>query len=191
MKMVDESNDLNTDFDSNEDTQILYDSVRYLLNGKDEVAHKFYDYYGTINKLITEDKMTMSKLLRWCNMILNYPYYYRFQLSGRTVIIVHAGIIESREGWRGKFGNKEEFYLYARRESILIGGVKRGMVVAGHPPTITKRMFSFNNGEVFRYYDQEKDCIFYDIDCGCAYHEIEPSATLACIRLEDEKVFYL
>ena len=46
------------------------------------------------------------------------------------------------------------------------------------------------NHDVFRYYDREKDCIFYDIDCGCVYCEVEPSATLACIRLEDEEIFY-
>ena len=190
MKKVDKANDLCTDYDSNEDTLILYETVRYLLKEKGEVALKFYDYYGTINKLLTEDKVTMNDLLKWQKMILDYPYYYKFQLGGRTVVVVHAGYIENLEAIRDRFENIEEFYLYAREESIQIGGVRHGMVIAGHTPTITKKMFSFNNGEVFRYYDQERDCIFYDIDCGCAYYEVEPTAALACIRLEDEKIFY-
>lgn len=191
MKKVDVANELYTDFSSNEDSIILYETVRYLLKEKGEVALKFYDYYGTINKLLTEDKVTMNDLLKWQNMIMNYPYYYKFELGGRTVIIVHAGYIESLETSGGRFENIEEFYLYAREESIQIGGVSHGMVIAGHTPTITKKMFSYNDGEVFRYYDNEKDCIFYDIDCGCAYAEVEPSASLACIRLEDEEIFYL
>lgn len=190
MKKVDEANELYTDFGSNEDSIILYDTVRYILKEKGEDALKFYDYYGTINKLLTEDKVTMNDLLKWQKMILDYPYYYKFQLGERTVVVVHAGYAESLGEAGSRFENIEAFYLYAREESIQIGGVRHGMVIAGHTPTITKKMFSFNNGEVYRYYDQEKDCIFYDIDCGCAYYEVEPAAALACIRLEDEEIFY-
>lgn len=191
MKRVNDANDLNTEFDSNAETRTLYETVRYILKENSKVALKYYDYYGTINKLITEDKVTMSALIKWQKMLLDYPYYYRFQMNNRNVIIVHAGYIENPENAGNRFENIEEFYMYARKESIQIGGVKHGMVIAGHTPTITKKMFSYNNGEVFRYYDQEKDCIFYDIDCGCAYYEVEPAATLACIRLEDEEIFYL
>ena len=190
MKRADKANNLYTDYNSNADTKTLFDTVRYILKEKGGMAFKYYDYYGTINKLLTEDKVTMNDLLKWRNMILDYPYFYKFQLSGRSVIIVHAGYIESPEAAGYGLENIEEFYLYAREESIKIGGVKHGMVIAGHTPTIAKKMFSFNNGEVFRYYDREKDCIFYDIDCGCVYCEVEPSATLACIRLEDEEIFY-
>ncbi len=37
----------------------------------------------------------------------------------------------------------------------------------------------------------DKDCVLYNIDCGCAYHETYPTANLACIRIDDEVVFYL
>ena len=40
-------------------------------------------------------------------------------------------------------------------------------------------------------YDEELDCTFYDIDCGCSYRERHLAAKLACIRLEDEAVFYV
>ena len=65
------------------------------------------------------------------------------------------------------------------------------MIIAGHTPTLIKGEFTYNEGKVFRYYDKEKDCIFYDIDCGCVFRELEPDAKLACLRLEDEKVFYV
>ena len=40
-------------------------------------------------------------------------------------------------------------------------------------------------------YNAGKDCVFYDIDCGCAFRDRDPDAKLACIRLEDEKIFYI
>lgn len=35
------------------------------------------------------------------------------------------------------------------------------------------------------------DCIFYDIGCGCAMSKVREDAKLACLRLEDEKIFYV
>jgi hypothetical protein len=32
--------------------------------------------------------------------------------------------------------------------------------------------------------DEDLDCIFYDIDCGCAMRKKRPNGKLACIRLE-------
>ncbi len=191
MMRIDEANDLDTDYDSNDDTSILYDTVRYILKEKGEVALKFYDYYGTISKLINEDNVTMRNLVKWQEMILEYPYFYNFKMGDRNIVIVHAGYIENLGDAGVNYENIEEFYLYAREESIKIGGIKNGIVVAGHTPTISKHLFSYNDGNVFRYYDKEKNCTFYDIDCGCAYYEVDPSATLACIRLEDEEIIYL
>ena len=51
--------------------------------------------------------------------------------------------------------------------------------------------FAYNDGNVFRFYDKKKDCIFYDIDCGCVFRNRQVNAKLACIRLEDEKIFYI
>ena len=64
------------------------------------------------------------------------------------------------------------------------------MIIAGHTPTIIKGAFAYNRGNVFRYYDDAMDCIFYDIDCGCVFQNQISDAKLACIRLEDEKIFY-
>ena len=40
-------------------------------------------------------------------------------------------------------------------------------------------------------YDESLDCIFYDIDCGCVMGSVQENAKLACIRLEDEKIYYV
>lgn len=39
-------------------------------------------------------------------------------------------------------------------------------------------------------HDEESDCIFYDIDCGCFMYKKHEDAKLACVRLEDEMIFY-
>ena len=46
---------------------------------------------------------------------------------------------------------------------------EHAVIVAGHTPTILKGAFSYNAGNVFRYYNKAKDCVFYDIDCGCVF----------------------
>ena len=106
-------------------------------------------------------------------------------------MIVHAGYAENVEEISALFPSLEDFYLYAREESCQLGGKRNGMVIAGHTPTIVKEVFSYNRGKVFRCYDQEKDCVFYDIDCGCAFRRHILHAKLACIRIEDEKIFYV
>ena len=85
----------------------------------------------------------------------------------------------------------EQFYLYAREESCQSGGVPHGVIIAGHTPTIIKETFAYNMGNVFQYYDKAKDCMFYDIDCGCVFRNREPNAKLACICLDDSKIFYI
>lgn len=77
-----------------------------------------------------------------------------------------------------------------RMDAYLYGGISHGMVIAGHTPTIAEKELPFNHGNVYRFYDAQKDCVFYDIDCGCSYAGIRENAKLACIRLEDEKIFY-
>ncbi|WP_443662324.1 hypothetical protein [Eshraghiella crossota] len=49
----------------------------------------------------------------------------------------------------------------------------------------------YNDGNVYKVYDEEMDCTFYDIDCGCAFRKKRSNAKLACLRLDDEKIFYV
>ncbi len=80
--------------------------------------------------------------------------------------------------------------MYARDDAYTMGGVEHGMIIAGHTPTMMEGQFVYHEGRVFRYYDSEKDCVFYDIDCGCVFREKYAEGRLGCMRLEDETVFY-
>ncbi len=192
MRRIDQSEKLETDPDSVEDTNALFDSVEYVLKRKDRLALMYFDYYGTIASLILKDGVTFRELCHFADMLSEYPYFYRFPIGERDCIIVHAGYCEDNSAIRGDYDSIEDFYLYAREDAIKLGGVRKGLIISGHTPTIAEGTSFYTDGEVFRYYDAEKDCIFYDIDCGCVYYKHGyPSGTLACIRTEDEEVFYL
>lgn len=187
MRQTDQTEGLETLSDSNEDALALYDTTRYLLRKKIPAQAPLFDMYGTIGKLLRDSRVTLSMLTAWAGMIRDMPFFVKFSLCGRTCVVVHAGY---REGFTNE-REAAEFYLYAREEGIAAGGISHGIVAAGHTPTVVKRAFAYTGGVVFRAYAPEKDCVFYDIDCGCSYRRKYPEARLACLRLEDETVTYV
>lgn len=189
MALLDKKEELGSDFSSNKDTMSLYETVKYFLKDRGNDI-SFFDFYGTIGELLACHGVTMEDLRRWANIIRKMPYYYKCLARDRPCIAVHGGYAENEEAALQTRSSLKEYYLYARSDS-LSGGREHGMIVAGHTPTVIEGEFCFNRGNVYRYYDREKDCIFYNIDCGCAMRMKHPDAKLACIRLEDEKIFYL
>ena len=185
MLLLDRREGLWSDFSSHEETVALYHSVKYWTCHRMTPDQRLdvFDAYGTIESLLKQKTITLGDLCRWAETIRTMPYYKKLDVGGSTCIVVHAGYSEWKESI--------PFFLYAREESIRSGGVKNGMVIAGHTPTILKDEFAYNKGKVFRFYDVKKNCVFYDIDCGCVFRNIRPEARLACLRLEDEKIFYV
>lgn len=173
-------------------------SVRETLSVYREIKRtvKYFDEYGTMEYLIREKKAALWKLSAWAGCICKMPYFHETMIHGRRCIIVHAGYIESLESLKGvrvddEYESLEDFYLTARNDAYFYGGVEHGMIVSGHTPTTAIYEFPYNHGDVFRMYDEKTDCIFYDIDCGYAWKTWNPEAKLACLRLEDEKIFYI
>lgn len=190
MLLIDHEEELDTDFFSYADTVILYESVKYLFRQKEPPA-AYFDLYGTIGNLLEKNHVTLNDLCRWSAIFRNMHYYQRAEIEDRKYIVVHAGYAESLESIGGNFDSLEQFYLYAREESFRSGGKLHSTIIAGHTPTTAKESFAYNGGNVFRYHNVEKDCVFYDIDCGSVFRDRKPEAKLACIRLEDEKIFYI
>ena len=158
----------------------------------------YFDYYGTVGALIREKEVTFCQLARWAACIRNMPYFHEIQMHGRRCIIVHAGYIERKEFQQLQameteytYDSPEEFFLKARDDAYMYGGVEHGMILAGHTPTTEWDEFPFNHGKAYRMYDEETDCVFYDLDCGYGFKEVSPEARLACLRLEDEKIFFI
>ena len=190
MQSVDLIEELNTDFSSHMDTVALYESVKYLLRQK-KLSVVYFDLYGTIEKLLGQNHVTLYDLCGWAEVIRQMPYHWESKIADRNYIVVHAGYADSLQNTGGRFDSLEQFFLYAREESLQSGGAAHSTIIAGHTPTTVRESFAYNAGNVFRYYDAGKDCAFYDIDCGCVFRNRDLEARLACIRLEDEKIFYV
>lgn len=152
-----------------------------------------YDFYGTIGELIREKGVALSQLLVWTARIRELPLVHREEMGDRHLVVVHGGYLESLEGVDTKdhFESLDMFYLWARNDGYRVGGLEHGLVISGHTPTFFEEFVTYNDGKVFRMYDEEKDCVFFDIDCGYVYRNTEPRGKMACLRLEDEAVFYL
>ena len=178
--------------DSYTDTCLAYEGMKRLSEESGEHVGAF-DYYGTIAKLIYENQICMEQLEKWSECIREMPTVFREVINGKECIVVHAGYIDSVDGIETDelYESEEEFYLNARDDAYILGGLKNGMVVAGHTPTIFPEELPYNAGKVYRMHDEELDCIFYNIDCGISYGTVCQEAQLACLRLEDEEVFYI
>lgn len=189
MLMLDRDEKLGTNLSSSEDVKALYSSVQYFVRSN-ALDFLEFDLYGTISDLLERHNITLNDLIRWADIFQKMPYFKKVMENGRTCVAVHAGYTEKPENIGENFSCIEDFYLYARGESLQFG-IEHGTVIFGHTPTVAENKFAFNNGRVFRYYNEKRDCTFYDIDCGCAFKSIRCDARLACIRLEDERIFYV
>lgn len=154
------------------------------------------DYYDTIYNLIKQNpELSLDDFKRWKSMIKKFPYYIKKKINGKDYIIVHAGYIteENYDNFKLSLSRQgiksiEMFYMWARDESVLMGGEPDTTVVFGHTPTITDTLYN-NCGKVFRANLDHKR--FINIDCGYVFKKFDKYANLACIRLDDEKIFYL
>ena len=182
----------NLDTHSYEDMVTAYVMMKELAAGKGKQMAAF-DYYGTIGKLMIENSVCMEQLERWRERIRSMPFVFKASIAGKNCVVVHAGYIENLDGVETEdhFDSVEDFYLYARDDAYICGGIEHGIVVAGHTPTCLPDELPYNEGNVYRFYDKELDCVFYDIDCGCCQRGKIVGAKLACIRLEDERIFYV
>ncbi len=155
-----------------------------------------FDYYGTIHYLIAVDHIGLWELVEWKNMINEMPCEMKICVEGREYVIVHAGYIseedfEASSQMKEIFETREFFLLSAREEGIEAGGKPGSTIVAGHTPTMIEGTF-FNNGKIWKKEDADKNCRYFDIDCGAAYaYHGSKGTKLACLRLEDEKEFYV
>jgi serine/threonine protein phosphatase 1 len=170
-------------------TKLVYEFTKQLLY--EDKNGDFFDYYGTLGRLIEENNVSLKRLNEWKNIIDNMPYFFKTRVNGRKYIIVHAGYIDRDKFESVDYSSAEKFYLYARDEAYLYGGTPDTTIISGHTPTISESNISYNNGFVFKKVDENRNCTFYNIDCGCAYKAVNVNAQLACIRLEDEAVFYV
>ena len=153
-----------------------------------------FDHYGTIKQLIIDNKVNFEKLLKFRNIFDKMEYIFKTIINGKPIIVVHGGYISEEDfGPFYEHSTIEEYYLWARDEAYeRYSGIQDGIVIAGHTPTIARECKMYNRGYVYKQYNEVNNCTLYDIDCGCVFaYKGYDDGRLACIRLEDEKRFYI
>lgn len=112
------------------------------------------------------------------NYLINLPINIKIDVDGLKYLLVHGSPIENyRESCSTDYNTEEMFALWERwspYDSIPDGY----SLIFGHTPTP-----NFQNYYPFDIYVGEKAI---GIDCGCG----SPNGRLACIRLDDLKVYY-
>ena len=169
------------------------DLLKIYLIIKEDLNNDIFDRYGTLKQLISYNNVMLSDLDNWKAMIDNMPYYFKISINDNKHIITHAGYIENKDFniIQNQYDDIESFYIYAREDSMKYGGKKNSTIIFGHTPTIMYSGF-YNNGNVYKHVNSRNNCIFYNIDCGKVYKsEKYKNAKLACIRLEDKKIYYI
>ncbi len=151
-----------------------------------------FDYYGTIYELLRRHKLNPRDLIEFADQLRNLPYMKEIFIGGKDYIVVHAGYVEDpTRALNYGYSLPEEFFMSAREDGLTVGGKENATIIFGHTPTIVDSMCFYNHGKVYKYYDDKRNCTFYDIDCGWVFHNRNAESHLACIRLDDEKIFYL
>ena len=105
---IDKDNDLFTDYTSIDDCQFLYDTSMYTIKRKAPDFLKLFDIYNTLYCLLFIDKVPLSELITYTEMINKMSFYYRYNPK---TIIVHAGFVENIEKSLGKYKSIEDFAL--------------------------------------------------------------------------------
>ena len=176
------------------DEGITLNEAFELLSDSDKTGKITANNYGSITELLQKHSVNLQDLQKWADLFRTWPYQCRLTVNGRLFIIVHAGFIEDLDTLpdRSQYRNDTDFFLYAREDAYSFGGMPHATVIAGHTPTMIPSVFAYNKGRVYRHYEEEKDCVYYDIDCGAVFRYWgEADSRMACIRLEDESIFYI
>ena len=195
------------------DKKVIGEDLKGLLKDPEEYnlfRYNVIDHYGTVEGLIGSEKHPVGPedFRRWKNRMSKFPYVVRREVEGKKYIIVHAGYISDEDYQENSmllkyqgYPDIRQFFIWAREAGMRYGGEAGSTVIFGHTPTIADSSF-YNHGEVFiaektvGKRGRKKDDgtgvkRFINIDCGCVFRSWDGEANLACIRLEDEKIFYL
>ena len=158
----------------------------------------WFDHYGTLRELYLKNNVSLERLIEYKNIFKTFKYFKKLQINNKKFIIVHAGYIEEKDFIPDNYHyyTIEDYYVWARDEAYTnTSGIKDTTIIAGHTPTVIKREFCYTEGKVYKQYNKSNNCTLYDIDCGCTYayggYKESFMCKLACIRLEDEQVFYV
>lgn len=135
-----------------------------------------YISYNTVS--IMEKRLTEVDLLNLAKWIEQKPYYIRLDLDGKLFHIAHAQVYTTTEN----VIDKRKIYMGdAHYENFIIGKNETydGIAIVGHKATENRKIWKSESGRTIL------------IDCGNGYKCYNAGGSLAAIRLNDMKEFYV
>lgn len=151
------------------------------LNGEETNEELWFRNGGEITReeFDSEPEDVQGKILTYIGAL---PLNIDLNVEGTRFLLAHGTPACMFEKYGREYHNVTEFAVWERIESWMKVDFPADIMICGHTPTWYYRDVS--PMEICRIRDN-----VYDIDCGCASGE-EGGGRLACLRLEDMKVFH-
>lgn len=123
------------------------------------------------------------------NYLYGLPLNIDIEVNGKSYLLVHGGAISEYHRYRCSYDTQEEFAVWNRMH-YNAPEIKGKTIIFGHTPTSEYQ----HNNPLEVWHSQTGSKI--GIDCGCGFpHPLTQGrhpayGRLACLRLDDMKVFY-
>lgn len=128
-------------------------------------------------------EFTAREIVRLLNWIPKLPLFKEISVNGIDYILVHAGITEDILQ-SGK--DADDYCIWARQEFYLGDGIPGKTIVFGHTPMMSQMI----DDELIVHIWRPKGKDMIGIDTGAVFSR-RFGGKLACLRLEDQKEFYV
>lgn len=194
--------------DKGEENLCLLDFIRgtsniYLLKGNHElccenylrgkISRRLWDIYGGINTRVEVDQLPDEKKRELAEYLSSLPIWEKVVIHGQEYLLTHSGYcnsfkvvkdgkIDIESSIKKAVESNEEKYLISHDIHTLRHGERLDkLVIVGHFPTIFLKESQSNQ----IYFSKN----YINLDTGNGHREI--GGRLACLRLEDNKAFYV
>ena len=124
--------------------------------------------------------LPLQESLEILEYLYNLPLNLDVTVNGKHYKLAHGAPAEAYDQ-TPKYRNETYFAVWKRLDADYVPDWDYTLVF-GHTPTI----YFQSNFPMDLWYGQGRICI----DCGCGYPDDDKFARLACLRLDDGKVFY-
>lgn len=132
------------------------------------------------------EEFSKKDLLYLINWIEGLPLYKEVTVNGIDYVLVHAGITEEILANKDTGKDASEVCLWSRTEFYTGDGIDGKIIVFGHTPLLSRVLDGKMNPVIWR----SKNKRMIGIDTGAVFSK-QFGGCLSCLRLDDQKEFYV
>ena len=156
---------------------------------KEELSEEIYRKIVVLKERDAEFSASAVKQKEIFDYLHSLPLNIDVEVNGKSYILVHGGAIAHYDRYAFKYDTQEEYAVW-NRIHYKAPDIESKTIIFGHTPTSE---YQHNNPlEIWHSPSGGK----IGIDCGCGFpHSLSQGrypafGRLACLRLDDMKVFY-